>query len=141
MTVTPATSNPTIAGTTGTPGATLSPPSSQLSQNQFLDLMMVQLKNQDPLTPNHDPTTYLSELAQFTSLEQMTHTAQSTAQAAAGQQTAAALNLLGHTVNYTDGSGQSHTGTVKKVDFTGSNPTLTVDSTSGITLDAVTEVS
>ena len=36
----------------------------ELGQNEFLKLMLAQLKNQDPMKPT-DPTQFLSQLAQF----------------------------------------------------------------------------
>lgn len=44
--------------------------SNSLGQTQFMDLMLAQLKNQSPLNPQ-DSTQFLSQLAQFSSLEQM----------------------------------------------------------------------
>jgi flagellar basal-body rod modification protein FlgD len=42
------------------------------SEDTFLKLFVAQLKNQDPLNPNQqDPTQMVSELAQFSQLEQM----------------------------------------------------------------------
>jgi flagellar basal-body rod modification protein FlgD len=133
--VTNITSTPTVTGTQGT---SLSNPSSNLGENDFLMLMMDQLKNQDPLNPS-DPTQYLSELAGFSSLEQQTQIASSTSSAATQQASASALSLLGHTVSYQDASGTTQTGTVSKVDFTSSGPALTIGSTSGISLSSVTE--
>ncbi|HEY4361283.1 MAG TPA: flagellar hook capping FlgD N-terminal domain-containing protein [Bryobacteraceae bacterium] len=40
------------------------------NENTFLQLMVAQLKNQDPTQPV-DSTTFLSQLAQFSSLEQL----------------------------------------------------------------------
>jgi flagellar basal-body rod modification protein FlgD len=136
VTTTTGTSNATAAQ--GTSGTTFSNPSSNLGENDFLMLMMDQLKNQDPLNPS-DPTQYLSELAGFSSLEQQTQIASSTASAATQQASASALSLLGHTVSYQDSSGVTQSGTVSKVDFTSSGPMLTIGSTSGISLSAVTE--
>lgn len=119
------------------PGTT--PP---ISQNQFLQLLMAELKNQNPMSPNSsDPMSFVNELAQFTSLEQQTNTAQSASQIASGQGTAAAVALIGHTVTYTDSSGQTGTGTVQSVSITSSGPTLTVNGTSGINASGVTQVS
>jgi flagellar basal-body rod modification protein FlgD len=137
--------DPTAA--TGTTGTTLSTPGTSLAsntdnglgENDFLQLMMDQLKNQDPLQPD-DPTQYLSELASFSSLEQETSISTSTSTTATEQSTAAALGLLGHTVNYTDASGATQTGTVQKVDFTSSGPELTINGTGGIGLADITEV-
>jgi len=42
----------------------------KFSESQFLTLLVAQLKNQDPLDPQ-DPTQFVSQLAQLTSLEQL----------------------------------------------------------------------
>jgi flagellar basal-body rod modification protein FlgD len=129
--------NTTPPSTTGT---TVSRTDNGLGQDDFLQLMMLQLKNQDPLNPS-DPTQYLSELANFSTLEQETNIAASSQQSATEQSTAAALGLLGHTVSYTDSSGATQSGSVTKIDFTSSGPTLTIGGQAGITLGAITEVS
>ncbi len=41
----------------------------------FLQLLVAQLKNQDPLNPT-DPATFMSQLAQFQQLEQSMNTGQ-----------------------------------------------------------------
>jgi flagellar basal-body rod modification protein FlgD len=41
------------------------------SENTFLQLFVAQLKNQDPTSPA-DPTQFVTQLAQFTTLEQST---------------------------------------------------------------------
>ncbi len=127
-----------ITGTQGTSGTTMSNPSSNLGENDFLMLMMAQLQNQDPLSPS-DPTQYLSELAGFSSLEQQTQIAGSTASAATQQASSSALSLLGHTVGYNDANGNPTSGTVTKVDFTSSGPLLTIGTTTGIPLSSITE--
>ncbi len=55
--------NTTAAAVTG---------SSTMDKDAFLKLMIAQLKNQDPLNPM-DGTEYASQLAQFSSLEQLTN--------------------------------------------------------------------
>jgi flagellar basal-body rod modification protein FlgD len=128
----------TTLAPTGTTGTTVSNPSSNLGENDFLKLMMDQLKNQDPLNPA-DPTQYMSELANFSSLEQQTQIASSTASAATQQASASALSLLGHTVSYKDATGAIQSGTVSKIDFTSSGPALTIGTTAGISLSSITE--
>lgn len=44
----------------------------ELGKDAFLQLLVTQLKNQDPLDPQ-DNSSYIAELAQFSSLEQMTN--------------------------------------------------------------------
>jgi flagellar basal-body rod modification protein FlgD len=130
-------------GTTGTTAATSAQNSMPINQNQFLQMLMAELKNQNPMNPNSsDPMQFVTELAQFTSVEQETYTAESTQTIASGQNTASAIALIGHTVNYTDPTTQlPATGVVKSVDFTSSGPTLTINGTSGIPSSAVNEVS
>ncbi len=123
---------------TGTSGTTMANPSDNLGENDFLQLMMDQLQNQDPLSPS-DPTQYLSELANFSSLEQETSIASNTSSSATQAASTSALNLLGHTVSYQDSDGVTQSGVVSKVDFTSQGPSLTIGSDSGISISSVTE--
>ncbi len=52
--------------------STTSTASSDLGKEEFLQLLVCQLQNQDPLNPEED-TEFISQLAQFSSLEQMTN--------------------------------------------------------------------
>lgn len=45
-------------------------PAQELGKEDFLNLLVAQLRNQDPLNPS-DPTEFTAQLAQFTSLEQL----------------------------------------------------------------------
>jgi len=74
-TITPATNQTTTAPTksTTTSGGLAAAMSGnqQLGENDFLTLLVTQLKNQDPLKPM-DNTTFVAELAQFSQLDQST---------------------------------------------------------------------
>ena len=111
-----------------------------LDKDSFLKLMMVELQHQDPLQPS-DPTQFIGELSQMTTLEQTTNMAASAAKTAAQQGTATALQLLGHTVTYSDASGNTQSGTVQRVQFTSNGPTLTINGIDGIDPTSVNEVS
>ena len=130
-------------GTTGTTATSAAQKSMPINQDQFLQMLMAELKNQNPMNPNSsDPMQFVTELAQFTSVEQQTYTAESTQSMAASQSTASAIALIGHTVNYTDPTtGAAGTGTVQAVDITSNGPTLTINGTAGIAASAVNEVS
>jgi len=67
------------AATKGTSGSTTTTGTSQqtqnlASQNVFLQLLVAQLKNQDPSQPT-DGTQFVTELAQFTTLQEDTQAA------------------------------------------------------------------
>lgn len=130
----------TSAPSTGSASGSSSTQAPVLGQDDFLKLMMAQMTHQDPLQPS-DPTQYLSELAQFTSLEQMTNTAAAAQSQASEQARASAIELMNHTVTYTDKTGQAVTGTVQSVEFGNSGPTLTIDGVAGIDPSSVQEVS
>jgi flagellar basal-body rod modification protein FlgD len=75
MTTTPV-SNAAAASTAPAPTAPNKPAATNPSlatQDMFLRLLVTQLKNQDPLNPA-DGTQFLTQLAQFTTLEQETQT-------------------------------------------------------------------
>lgn len=139
------TSPSAATGTTQASGtsSTSSSSSPAVSENQFLSLLMTELQNQDPMSPSSsDPTTFMTQLAQFTALEQETNTAQSTAQIATQQSENSAVSLIGHTVSYTDPtSGATDTGAVQNVEVTSSGATLTINGTAGIDPSSVTQVS
>jgi len=127
----------------GTSGSSISNTSAdELSSNEFLNLMMDSLEDQDPLDPSSsDPTQYLTELAQMTDVEQETDTAQNTQDSAQEGSVAQAVGLIGDSVTYEDTTtGDSITGTVNSVQITSSGPTLTVDGVSGVALSDITNV-
>jgi flagellar basal-body rod modification protein FlgD len=130
-------------GATGTTAATAAQNSMPINQNQFLQMLMAELKNQNPMNPNSsDPMQFVTELAQFTSVEQQTYTAESTQTIAAGQNTASAIALIGHTVDYTDPTTKATaSGVVQSVELSSSGPTLTINGTPGISAGTVSQVS
>ena len=60
--------NPTAAGA-GSSATMAAPDTSQVTKNMFLQLLVAQIKNQDPMSPS-DGVQFLSQLAQFQQLEQ-----------------------------------------------------------------------
>jgi flagellar basal-body rod modification protein FlgD len=71
-----------------------------LGKDDFLQLLVTQLKNQDPLNPS-DPSEFTAQLAQFSSLEQLFNVNESLAQMNTGSaelQRLSALSLLGREI-------------------------------------------
>jgi flagellar basal-body rod modification protein FlgD len=61
--------NDPAAASSGSSATTAATGTSTVTKNMFLQLLVAQIKNQDPLSPA-DGTQFLTQLAQFQSLEQ-----------------------------------------------------------------------
>lgn len=86
--------------TTSTAAATSAAASSALGQQDFLTLMLAQLKNQDPLQPMENGE-FLAQLAQFSTvggIEKVNDTLASLGDGMRDFRVATAANLLGHQV-------------------------------------------
>ena len=82
--------------------ANSSPNSAILGKQDFLTLLVAQLKNQDPLNPS-DPTQFTAQLAQFSSLEQLFNLNDSMNNMATANANAArftTLNTIGKEVSF-----------------------------------------
>lgn len=110
-----------------------------LGKDDFLKLMVTQLRHQDPMNPVND-TAFLAQMAQFATLEQITNVGDYSALQLGAQATAQALSLTGKTVTYTDANGKPRTGVVERVVFDKGAATLTIGGVAGISPSAVTEV-
>ena len=133
---------PTTTAATGTTPTTGSADSTGtiLGKDDFLKLLVGQLKNQDPLNPTSD-TDFIGQMAQFSQLEQTTNMAAANEKLIAEQRGARAVALIGRTVTYPDATtGAPTTGVVERVEWIDGKPSLTVGGAFGIDPDSVTAV-
>ena len=97
----------TTSGTSGSTDAV----NSLGDQNTFLQLMVAQMKYQDPMNPT-DSSQFLSQTAQFTSLEKMTTLADQMSSLLQSQMAFGAGGMIGKTAAWTDSDGTTKSGTV-----------------------------
>lgn len=106
-------------GSTGSPSSSSGSSSSTaaaptLDYNNFLTLLMAEMKNQDPSNPM-DSTAYVAQLATFSQVEQAVQTNSKLDQLLQASTLSQAGSVIGHTVTSADGS---TTGTVSQVRLT-----------------------
>lgn len=122
-----------VDATSGSSGSAASSNQTNTGLNQldntqtFLNLLVAQLKNQDPDNPT-DPTSFMTEIAQLTAVQSQTTLN-------ADEETVAADSMLNNTVSGTGPNGSTVTGTVTGVLLSSSgNPQLVLGNNQG-TLD------
>ncbi|WP_435768375.1 flagellar hook capping FlgD N-terminal domain-containing protein [Nocardioides sp. SYSU DS0651] len=95
-------------------------------QQVFLELMVAQMRYQDPLNPS-DSSEFMAQTAQFTALEKMQAVADQTAMLLSTQLAFGASALIGQTVRWNDASGVEQSGTVQGTTYLSTGPVLSVD--------------
>jgi flagellar basal-body rod modification protein FlgD len=94
--------------------------------DMFLQLLVAQLKYQDPMNPT-DSTQFLSQNAQFTSLQKMGELNDTMTSMLSVQSSFGSTNLIGKTVTYANADGTTGSGVATGVTFYSGGPVLTVD--------------
>ncbi len=126
------------SGTSLYSGTTPSAAKSELDQQAFLQLLVAQLRNQDPSSPM-DSSQLMAQTTQLSTMEQLTELTSTSREAFSLQMRVAAASLVGQTVSWTDADGVAASGTVDAVDYSGSVPVVTVGDQQ-IALDQVASV-
>src|SRR3954454_3969845 len=129
-----------ITATEGTKATTLdNKNASALDKDTFLKILVAQLKMQDPTKPT-DSSQFMAQMAQFSTVEQLTNMAKTNADAAASAKVDQSVGLLGRTATYKGTDGSVISGVVQHVDITSAGPTLTINGISGIDPNKLTQV-
>lgn len=128
----------TATSTTGSTATTQSSSSSQtLGYDQFLTLLITEMKNQDPTKPM-DPTETVSQLASFSSVEQAVKSNTTLTSILNASLLTQAGAFVGKTVTSADGA---TSGVVKSVTTSSSGLTATLTDGQTLTLDSGVKVS
>ena len=94
---------------------------SEIAQTEFLNLLAIQLKNQDPINPVQQED-FISQLSQFSMLEEIEALNTSFEQVLRLQELTQGIELVGKNAEYFDPTtGQRHTGKVERL-FADSGP-------------------
>jgi flagellar basal-body rod modification protein FlgD len=97
----------------------------ELDKDAFLQLLVAQLRYQNPLSPS-DPNQFMAQTAQFTMVEKMEELAAHAASERAYAETMTATALLGKEITWIDAAGETHTGVVTATSFGSAGATLEV---------------
>jgi flagellar basal-body rod modification protein FlgD len=113
-------------------------PLGSLSPTDFLNLMIQELKNQDPTSPM-DPSTIMQQLADMQSITATTGLTTSLNSVALEQSISSASLLIGSTVAGLDASGNKVSGNVDSVSMVNGAPQLNIGS-SALSLSNITSI-
>lgn len=112
--------------------------SSKIGQDQFLQLLVAQMKSQNPLEPTSNQE-FLGQLAQFSTLSGIENLNSNFSDLLSLQEITQGSNLIGKKVAYTDSDGKVTTGSVQSVVMQSGAAKLQVNG-GLIGLDSVMEV-
>jgi flagellar basal-body rod modification protein FlgD len=115
--------------------------SSTLGKDDFLKLLVGQMKNMDPLgAGSSDPSQSMAQMTQYSILEQLQNLTKSTEAQTLQSKVNSSVGLIGRTVSYSGADGTPVEGVVEKVETAGDKVTLTIGGKAGIDPANVLEV-
>ena len=97
-----------------------------MGKDDFMQLLIAQLKNQDPMKPMEDKE-FITQLAQFSSLEAMEKMTQQMEDLTGSQMLVQAATLIGKQVTAKLETGEVVTGTISQVKMISGQPTAVVN--------------
>ena len=103
-----------------------SSPPATVDYNQFLQLLIAQMKNQDPTSPT-DMSQYMSQFAQLSTVEQAMQTNSKLDALLSSQSLSQANGLIGKTVSFTDSTGANFSGKVVSVSINSDGSIATLE--------------
>ncbi|MCC9020777.1 flagellar hook assembly protein FlgD [Bacillus nakamurai] len=121
--------------------ATAANSSTNLGKDEFLKILMTQVRNQDPLNPVDDKE-FISQMATFSSLEQMMNLNKTMTSYVENQDPFTMyVNWIGKNVTWSDSDGTEQTSPVNSVKHSNGNYVLVLDNGKEVSPWNVTAVS
>ncbi len=106
-----------------------------IDYNGFLQLLIAQMRNQDPTNPT-DSTEYMSQLAQLSTVEQAVQTNAKLDSLLSSSAIQQAEGLIGRTASFTDEKGEETTGKIKEVTIISGGAVATLENGVKVALGA-----
>lgn len=131
-------STPATAVPTPSTGSINNAQGAQLGKDAFLKLLVAQLQHQDPGNPM-DSSAFMGQLAQFSSLEQMTNMASSIDKLNTSNAVTQSVALIGHELVFTRADGTAGSGVADGVTLQNGVVAIDVNGES-VSLESVTAV-
>lgn len=130
-----------LAPTTTTTGASKTSGTNGMNLNamDFVNMMVTQLQNQDPLQPT-DSSQLLAQMSQIGQLQASTQLQQTLSTIMTQSQLTTAGSLIGKSVSGMDSQGNKLSGVVNSVSVTSSGITLNLDTNQQMLLNQVTQI-
>ncbi|GGI19521.1 flagellar hook assembly protein FlgD [Bradyrhizobium guangdongense] len=116
------TSGTNPAGSTSTGATSMS---KGVDYNTFLQLLIAEMKNQDPTNPT-DTSQYMSQFAQLSTVEQAMQTNTKLDSLLSSQSLSQADGLIGKTVSFTDSTGATFSGKVASISINSNGSVATL---------------
>jgi flagellar basal-body rod modification protein FlgD len=113
-------------------------PKQVMDSQVFMQLLVTQLRNQDPSSPM-DTNQMISQTTQLATMEKLTNMDTVATENFSLQMRSAAAALIGSEVSWADKDGTKHSGTASAVSFAGPVPQITVGDAT-IALDAISGI-
>jgi flagellar basal-body rod modification protein FlgD len=132
----------TTTATTSTAGASsakpvLENPTSILGKDDFLRLLVTQLKYQDPLKPT-DQSQFMSQMAQFSTVEGITNLQKTISDTSASSAVSQGVGLIGKQVTYLAADGTTAAGVAGSISLKDGSLTIHVGDTDVALADVLT---
>jgi len=124
MNVTSATD--TTSTNSNSTSSTTTTSSNTVDYNTFLQLLIAEMKNQDPTNPM-DTSQYMSQFAQLSSVEQAMQTNTKLDSLLSSQSLSQADGLIGKNVSFTDSTGATFTGKVSSISINSNGSVATLE--------------